>query len=121
MDNSLIQIKTLPYCTLTKPIILISLVPRQRGQPFYSGICTLTLSQSTKYACYHFWCNKINRFCFEYIHLKLDLSHGCYGLFVSKLRGNPGKSPFEVGQHELECLGPLLLRVELNSENKECK
>lgn len=35
------------------------------------------------------------------------------GSFVVELRGDPGQSPFQVGEHELERFGPLLLRVEL--------
>lgn len=35
------------------------------------------------------------------------------GLSVVELRGDPGQSPLQVGEHELERLGPLLLRVEL--------
>lgn len=35
------------------------------------------------------------------------------GLSVVELGGDPGQSPLEVGEHELECLGPLLFRVEL--------
>lgn len=34
-------------------------------------------------------------------------------LSVVELRGDPGQSPLQVGEHKLECLGPLLLRVEL--------
>lgn len=34
-------------------------------------------------------------------------------LSVVELRGDPGQSPLQVGEHELERLGPLLLRVEL--------
>lgn len=35
------------------------------------------------------------------------------GLSVVELRGDPGQSPLQVGEHEFQCLGPLLLRVEL--------
>lgn len=35
------------------------------------------------------------------------------GLSVVELRGDPGQSPLQVGEHKLQCLGPLLLRVEL--------
>lgn len=40
----------------------------------------------------------------------LPLSH----LSVVELRGDPGQSPLQVGEHELERFGPLLLRVELS-------
>lgn len=36
-----------------------------------------------------------------------------WGLSVVELWGDPGESPLQVGEHELEGLGPLLLRVEL--------
>lgn len=35
------------------------------------------------------------------------------GLSVVELRSDPGQPPLQVGEHELERLGPLLLRVEL--------
>lgn len=36
-----------------------------------------------------------------------------YSLSVVELRGDPGQSPLQISEHELERFGPLLLRVEL--------
>ena len=34
-------------------------------------------------------------------------------LSVVELRGDPGQPPFQIGEHKLQRLGPLLLRVKL--------
>lgn len=47
------------------------------------------------------------------VYLKRPRVHWHCSLSVVELRGDPGQSPLQISEHELERFGPLLLRVEL--------